>query len=522
MTIPSLENQASSPPVLGQRQRRWVRRRGYASSFRAWDIVPGGVAWASLFMVALGAVIVPLAVVVGAGLLSFYAAARFVFAAVANLWGLHKIRRWEAIDWNTEYTRCAGTLSLPLDVVRHVVIIPNYREDVETLRHTLTHLAAHRCAPRQMTVVLAMEGAEEESAWNKAQQLQREFSTRFERFFVAFHPTGIEGELQCKSANQAWAARWVKRILVDDLGYTLDHLVVTSMDSDTVWHPAYFDALGAMFAVDPERYATYWQAPIRYHGNVWSINPVMRILHAYASAWELAYLAAPWWPALPMSSYSMSMRLLDHAGYWDPDVIADEWHMYIKTFFQRSGDVRLQPILLPFLANATPGQGLRMAIKARYRQTFRHAWGAKEIGYTAAQMRAHPHLPFHRGFDLLFRVAHDNMLAGAGWVIMMLGAQLPVWFHPSLIGEPGGAMAFGLIQVSVTVVTLLTLLFWVIDLNIRPARVRPWTWEERLYELASVPLLAVMTMLCVALPVLHAQTDLMLGRSLEFRVTPKR
>jgi len=71
------------------------------------------------------------------------------------------------------------------------------------------------------------------------------------------------------------------------------------------------------------------------------------------------------------------------------------------------------------------------------------------------------------------------------------------------------------------VVTLLTVAFWLLDLRNRPARPAPWTWRERLAELASVPLLAIMTFACVALPVLHAQTQLLLGIPLEFRVARK-
>jgi hypothetical protein len=209
-------------------------------------------------------------------------------------------------------------------------------------------------------------------------------------------------------------------------------------------------------------------------------------------------------------------------GYWDPDVIADEWHMYIKSYFQRQGDVRLQPIFLPFWANATTGETIPKAIKERYLQTLRHAWGAKEIGYTIAQMSENPQTSFGGAFNLLFRVAHDNLLAGVGWVVMMLGSQLPMLFHPSLVRESMQTAPFILLQVSLTLVSALTIIFWVLDLRIRPPRSQPWTRRERLYELASLPLLAVMTLICVALPVLHSQTRLMLGVPLQFRVAAKR
>jgi hypothetical protein len=223
-----------------------------------------------------------------------------------------------------------------------------------------------------------------------------------------------------------------------------------------------------------------------------------------------------------MSSYSMSLRLLDSLGYWDADVIADEWHMYIKSYFKRDGDIRLQEILLPFYASATTGNTIIQAVKERYLQTLRHAWGAKEIGYTISQMSENPQISFLGGFNLLFRVAHDNLLAGFGWIVMMFGAQFPMLFHPDVVRANLTSAPFLLVQISAAIVSILTIFFWVLDLRIRPPRPTPWTHRERVYELASLPLLAVMTLACVAMPVLHSQTRLMLGIPLQFRVAAKR
>ncbi len=299
---------------------------------RLLDMIPGGLVWAGLILVVVGAIAAPLLVVWWAALLATYSAVRFTLAGGAALWGLRLVRRWEQIDWSAEYVRRASANSLPLDSVHHVVIIPNYCEELATLRRTLDQLAQQSNARSAISVVMAMEYGEIGAA-EKGHLLRASYADQFENFFVAVHPQGLPGEMQCKSANLAWAARWAKRVLVDEMGYDLRHLVVTVMDSDTLWHPRYFASLGALFATDPQRHSTFWQAPIRYHGNIWSTNPLLRILHAYSSAWELAYLAAPWWKALPMSSYSMSLLLVDRADYWDPNVIADEWHMYIKTFF---------------------------------------------------------------------------------------------------------------------------------------------------------------------------------------------
>lgn len=500
------------------RARRHDRERGHTNRARlkrrALDAIPGTLAWLTLGLLTAGAAAAPALTLGAAALLAGYSALRFFLAGIATLRGLRNVQQWEATDWQVEYARRAAGDSLPLDAVCHLVLIPNYNENVGVLRRTLDRLAGQVNASRVMTVVLAMEAAESGAA-AKGRALQAEYAGAFARVIVSVHPRDIPGEQACKSANLAWAIRHAAHTIDADP----DHVVVTVMDADTLWHPRYFESVSVLFATDPQRYRTYWQAPIRYHGNVWAANPLLRILHAYASTWELAYLAAPWWFSLPMSSYSLSLRLLERGDCWDPDAIADEWHMYIKSFFRLDGDQHLRPVFLPFLATTSPARSLRAAITDRYRQTFRHAWGAKEIGYTLENaVRRRTGL---RATALLWRVAHDNLLAGAGWIVIVLGSQLPLLLHPAWARAHLTAPALILLQSALAVVTGLTILFWALDVRLRPPRPAPWTWRERLSEAASLPLIAVLTMICVALPVLHAQTWLMLGRPIRFRVTAK-
>ncbi|MCD4685322.1 MAG: glycosyltransferase family 2 protein [Anaerolineae bacterium] len=484
------------------------------------DALPGGLAWLALIAIIAGAMHTPLLVLAGVALLACYTAIRFGFAAVAVQHGLWQIRQWEHIDWHAEYTQRQDQHSLPLDAVQHLVIIPSYGENITLLRRTLDALAAQDHALTQITVVLAMEAAESD-AQIKGAQLRNAYADRFAHVWVTLHPPNLPGERQCKSANLAWALREARRRLIDEKGYDPAHVLVTAMDADTLWHPQYFASLTVLFATDPKRYHTYWQAPIRYHANVWQTHPLLRILHAYASAWELAYLAAPWWRALPMSSYALSLRLLDETGAWDGAVIADEWHMFIKSYFARSGEQRLQQVYLPFHTQATGTGTLRDALRERYRQTFRHAWGAKEIGYTLAQMAQHPHIPRTRTWGLLLRVAHDNLLAGAGWIVLFLGAQLPLLFHPDTVRQHLTSAPVLLFQASILVISVLTIWCWWLDRRLRPPRPHTHTRRDTVLELLSVPLLAVLTVIGVALPVLHAQTRMMLGKDIVFRVTPK-
>ncbi len=488
------------------------------------DGIPGCLAWIALLFCVAGAIAFPELILLIATLLAFYSALRFVFAGVANVMGLRRIREWEQINWEQHYRETAEPDAVAWEDVHHILVIPNYKEDIEILQQSLENVACHYEANKRITIVLAME-AGEEGCVEKAEILKQRFKGQFAHFYYTIHPRGLPGEMQSKSSNLAWAARWIKRKLVDELGYDINHVTISTADADTLWHRDYFNALTYMFATDPQRYYHFWQAPIRYHANIWEINPLMRLINVYSTAFELAYLAAPWWIPLPMSSYSLSLRLADVSGYWDTDVIADEWHMFIKAFFSRDGTAEVKPIFLPFLAYATTGENLLDEMRNRYQQTLRHAWGSKEVGYMVAKVLEHPEIPAGASFRLLFRVAHDILLAGAGWIIMTVGSQLPLLLNPPLFTQMMTAglsdPTFATLQISLAIVSILGVFFWYLDVQVRPPRTQPATWKDRLLTLISFPLLAVLTLIFVAIPTLQAQTRLLIGIPLIYRVAPK-
>lgn len=515
---------------LGVGRSLWAGAPPPAIPERTLDGIPGCLAWISLLFSVVAALAFPRTLLLIAALLGFYTAVRFLLAGIANIRGLRLISQWEKINWYERYQQDAPPDALAWADVHHVVIVPNYKEPVDILMRTLDNLAAQYEARQRLTVVLAMEAAEE-GCVEKAEKLVAAYSPCFANLFFTVHPRGLPGEMQCKSANEAWAARWVKRKLVDQEGYNLDHILVTTQDADTLWHPNHFFALTYLFATNPERHLRFWQGPIRYHTNIWDINPLLRIVNAYSGAFELAYLAAPWWIPMPMSSYSLSLRLLDSSGYWDPDVIADEWHMFIKAYFNRDGQVKLERVFLPFSATAVTGSTFWEALKNRYLQTLRHAWGSKEVGYILAKMLEQPEIRFQDSFRLLFRVAHDILLAGAGWVILTVGSQLPILLNPSIIPPVGEILqnpallleypTYVLLSIAGVLVVVLGIIFWYQDVIVRPPRTRPQTLMERLLTLLSFPLLAVLTLIVVALPTLQAQTRLLVGIPLRFKVSKK-
>ncbi len=506
---------------------------------RVLDGIPGFIAWLVLLLSLASAIAFPLTLMLTAALVALYLALRFLLAGIANSMGNRKIKTWERIDWHQKYLEIEDEAGVDWDDVQHLVIIPNYDESLDILTRTLEQLSIQRDAKSQISIILAMEASEANSV-RKAQYLQRRFDKYFANVYYTVHPRGLIGEMQCKSANLAWAMKWYFDRIVNEQDIDIDNFVVTTMDADTRWHKNHFAALSYHFVASKDRHRTFWQAPIRYHGNIWQVNPLMRIINTYATAFEMAYLAAPWWMAMPMSSYSLSLRLLEQSGNWDTDVIADEWHMLIKAYFATGGKVLLQHIFLPFLADSTTGTNIFSSIRNRYSQTLRHAWGSKEVGYMLAKLIENPHVASFNSFKLLFRIAHDILLAGAGWIILTVGSQMPVFFHPEIApvqldgliasadklayvadGLSQSHAAWMLLALSGITMLILVIIFQIQDYRIRPRRVTPYTFSESLQELLSIPFMLVLTLLVVALPTLVAQTRLLLGIPLQFIVTDK-
>lgn len=478
------------------------------------DAIPGILILLMIAFCLVAAWWLPHILVALAAGLSVYVLIRFILVALASVRGLQRIRQWEAVDWSQYPVN---------DATHHLVIIPNYNEPLNILHRTLDRLALSQEAQR-MTVVLAMEAAEPHAV-DKAKQLQAAYKGMFAHLVYTLHPAGLPGEMQCKSANQAWAARWAKHYLVNEHGYPLDYIIVTTMDADTLWHPDYFTALAVQFNRDPARHHTFWQAPIRYHANIYDVNPVTRSMNVYTTATELGYLRATWWQSLPISSYSLSLSLLHDADYWDTDVIADEWHMYIKAFFATGGQVKLQPIYLPFLAYIVTGDTLLDAFRNRYKQTLRHAWGSQEIGYALGQMLRQPASNPWRSWMLLLAVAHDLLLSSVGWVLLTVGSQLPFLLHSdmraSLLANPLDYAPFVIMQLVNVVLFVLGLLLLWLDIRTRPPRPQPATHRENLLSLIGFALLPIFGILFVILPMFHAQFQLLFSKKLAFRVTAK-
>lgn len=479
--------------------------------------IPGLITWSVLALMIVGVVTVPDVVLVFAQVVALYMLLRIVLIVAFYPVAMIRVGRAEA--------RARSAAPAPEEQatrVHHVVIIPNYREPIDVLSRTLRALAVQENARQRLTIVLAMEQSEA-GASAKAERLRAMFKGRFAHVLITFHPTDQPNEVPGKGSNQNWAAREARRELVDRLGMPLEDLTLTSCDADSVIHPGYFAELTRIFAADPQRHRRFWQAPMRYDNNIWQVSAPIRLVTYFLNGLQASELANPLALNLPQSTYTLSFKLADEAGYWDGAVIAEDWHMFLRCFFATGGRVRLRPVFLPTSGDAVDGESTWKALKVSYQQRLRHAWGCQDVGYILHQWNKPPKTPFAITLLYLSKVFHDHVFFSTGGLVVAAGSILVVTVHAVSVFLAPVVHILGPVMQAGNLVSGLGMAALGVSEHLRCRREAcGWQPHSMLRDLVMWPLLPVIMLGTVGVPIVHAQTKLLLGSPLVYMATPKR
>jgi hypothetical protein len=487
---------------------------------RILEMLPGITAWIVILFPLWGALLIPRVV-------AYFTIAFLVFwfyrsfqAAFLGIKGYFKIKESVKIEWKKKY-EAVKEEKMEWEKIKHIVIIPNYNESVDKISTSLDSLARQQeIDKKQLIVVLAMEERAKD-AHPKAEALLAKYKDSFGYLMAAFHPPDLVGEIKGKASNEAWAAKAIKKIMIDEKEQDRQAFTLTSCDADAAFHPKYFAALTYNFAVNPKRYFRFWQSPIFWHNNYWKIPAFIRIVGTMGNVITLSNLQEPENLFFNYSTYSTSLKLLDEVGYWHTDIIPEDWHIFLQAFFHNQGKVEVEAIFLPTSIDAPEGKGYFGALKNRYEQCKRHAWGATDIPYAIKQAIKHKEIPLAARFFRVFKLLETHLIWSTNWFILTLGAWLPAMVNPVFRQT---ALGYNLPKISQFILTIcLSSLFVVIVLDYslrpkRPAGVSKWFVVAELFQWILMP---VATLFMSVLPGLDSQTRLLLGKRLEYRVTEK-
>lgn len=486
---------------------------------RILEILPGSLAWGIILFPAIGGFFIPEIVAYAVLLFLAYWFYRSFQAAVLGIRGYFLTKDWEKTNWYKKWKDYSGS-KLGWDEIKHVIIIPNYNESEEKLAGTLKSLANQKqINHKNMLVFLAMEERAED-AHRRAKTLLRQFRGKFGGLYATFHPDSIPGEVRGKASNEAWSAREAEKTL-KKLKITAEMATVTSCDADTNFHKLYFASLTHLFATNHNRHFRFWQSPIFWYNNLARVPFPIRIVGVIGHSIHLSNLQEPTRLIFNYSCYSLSFKLLRDVGFWHTNIIPEDWHLFLQTFFAKHGKVEVEPIFLPTSIDAAESKTWFGSLKNRYEQCKRHAWGATDIAFAVKEAIRHPEIPLTTRILRIYKLVETHLIWSTNWFILTLGATLPVIFNPAFsrttLGYNLPELAKGILTVCLAALIVMIL----IDFAMRPKHARPKSVTAVLVEIFQWFTLPVSTLTMSVLPGLDSHTRLMLGRRLEYRVTEK-
>eukprot|EP00188_Purpureofilum_apyrenoidigerum_P002777 Plantae.Rhodophyta-Purpureofilum_apyrenoidigerum.ctg2835.p1 GENE.Plantae.Rhodophyta-Purpureofilum_apyrenoidigerum.ctg2835~~Plantae.Rhodophyta-Purpureofilum_apyrenoidigerum.ctg2835.p1 ORF type:complete len:545 (-),score=71.34 Plantae.Rhodophyta-Purpureofilum_apyrenoidigerum.ctg2835:245-1879(-) len=325
----------------------------------------------------------------------------------------------------------------------YAFVIPNYKEDLSTLRTTLSHLASMEWAKDRFCVMLAMEAAERDCV-EKAKLLEDEYAKEFFLITHCVHPRGLEGETVGKHSNENWGGRHAYKVLVEDMHISMDDIVVTSMDADTLHRENYFKKIELALKENPERrFNTIFACPFFNYQNMLDSN-VSRLAAHFDMMWACVTFGilgrSNRTLKFPASSYSLPMRFLHDLDFWDTneEAIGEDMHMTLKGYLCTNGNTEIITIYEVMNVGSVVGDSFLTSILARCKQLRRHLQGNLDIGYSIAMLRSRWRkmsissilLVLLRQYEVFFLLT-VSPIAGIGWFLV----TLRILMVPSMMPE---------------------------------------------------------------------------------------
>ncbi len=503
--------------------------------YRGLEMVPGILSLGTLLILIVLSFFKPVWVAYFLIAFDVYWLLQVIYLALYLVSSYLKVQKNTKINWQEKcQTLTSDSSDLPSDCLarngvkweelHHLIILPNYNEDIDIIRTCLKALLDDGFPPEQMMVALAMEERAGAEAHTRAEIIRQEFSTKFRRFIITFHPDGIIGELKGKGANQAWCGKQVKAEIIDQENIPYDKILVSVFDIDTIVRPGYFFALSYKFLTISNPYrASYQPVPV-YHNNIWGAPFFSRVAAASNTFWQMM-MQIRQEKLVTYSSHSMTFKALVDIGFWSTKMVSEDSRIFFHCLVYYKGDYRVEPLYVMVSMDATADKSFLRTARSLYKQQRRWAWGAENVAYLIfnfLKMKREPGDNKRRVFShILIQLYGFHswgtsalIIAVIGWLPMLLGGDS---FNSSVLSGNLPAISTNLMNLAM-IGMILSAVVSNLLLPKRPKKYSAWKSVAMVVEWVFVPVTIV---IFGAIPCLDAQIRLMFGKYMGFWVTPK-
>ncbi|HEY7846708.1 MAG TPA: glycosyltransferase family 2 protein [Candidatus Limnocylindria bacterium] len=400
----------------------------------------------------------------------------------------------------------------------HLALIPTYTEPLHKLRETVRALALAEW-PRERKICAIITRETDTDGIENVGILREEFGSEFADFIHILDPLE-PGIVVGKSSAMAWGGRYLYRLLVRERGMDPRRILVTDLDADYRVHPQYFSYLTWMHLTDPNRETQLYQ-PVPYlHNNIWEAPLMVRLFAAVLTQLQM------WRSVLPeklqsFGSYSTTLHLVHDVGYWATDAIPEDSRFYWKSYFTYGDRFRAVPLFIPIYGDAVRARTYWRSMTSQYLQARRWAWGVTDIPFVIQNAMRHHEIPIWSRIWRILNLFGEHINWAIAPFVIMFGATIPLLLNPAFAQTTLGQnlQLYATVMLSIGLVGLFVLI-WVEHSIVppRPTSWGPWVRFVSYVQWLGLPFVGIFFS---NLPALDAQTRMLTGRYLEYRVTEK-
>ena len=500
---------------MGKHLRRVITRYPVKTQ-RILEILPGFFSWGLILFPVWGSFLIPEIVAYYIIAFAIYWLYKSLLLSVLAVASHFKIKAASKFDWIADLK---NTFPKKWNSIHHIIIIPTYKEPIATLERTITALQEQTYPIKNIHVMVSFEEREGQDAKDKSTQLVQKFGKTFGNFWTTLHPD-IIGEVKGKSSNTCWGAKKAKKLLIDGQNVAIENTTITSEDADAIFHQSYFAAVTYDFLSVDKPFNKIWQGAIVFYNNIWKVPPPVRVLSAMFSVIQMHILMRSD-RLINFSTYTTSLKHVHDIGYWDTNVIPEDYRLFFKSYFAKKGDFEARPIFLPINSDAAESHSHWATYNNLYQQLTRWAWGVSDDAYIIKQYIMATEIPFWDKTIRVLKTIQDHFLWPVNWFAVTISAFLPPLLNPdfnrTVIGKT-------LPQVTSTLLTLSLIsmiVVFIVDAINRPARPNKRNPFSYILQPLEFLLLPIIGFFFSALPGIDAHTRLMLGKYIEYKVTEK-
>lgn len=502
--------------------------------YRACEIVPGFLSWATLLVLIIFSYFKPLWVAFFVIVFDVYWLLLVFYMGIYLFVAYRKLKQNIKIDWKQKCyeleehpspDQASDSLAAQgwtWHDFYHLIVLPTYNETLDVIRPTFQSLVDDNYPSDKMIVVLAIEERAGQEARDRAETIRKEFGDRFKRFLVTVHPDGISGEIKGKGANQAWAAKEVREKIIDKEEFDYDKLIVSVFDIDTMVRQGYFFRLTYRFLTVSQPYnASYQPVPV-YHNNIWEAPFFARVAASSNTFWQMMQQIRQEKLAT-YSSHSMSFRALVDIGFWAPNMVSEDSRIFWHSFLFYRGNYRVEPLYYPVSMDVTMDESFSRTASNLYKQQRRWGWGVENVPYLMFNfIKKWDELPKRKVMNKIFIqiygfhswATNALIIAVVGWMPILLGGES---FNSTVVSGNFPAVTRGLMTLAMVGLVFSA----IISTLLLPKRPEGHKFHKNIIMVLQWLVLPASIIIFGAIPALDAQTRLMLGRYLGFWVTPK-